>query len=799
MLLPTKWLNEYCKIDVDIRELADAITDSGSHVDSIIKRDTGLSGIVTGKVTKISEHPNADKLVICDVDIGDEELVLVTGAPNVYEGAVVPVATIGATLPYKDKIVTIKKTDFRGVDSNGMLCSLDELGYDVSVIPRKYRDGIYIFNEKTELGLDVVELLDLNWPILDCEITPNRPDCLSIVGMARETKATLDTELINTDFKIQKEEDDIRDYLKEVTIETPNCRRYYARVLKDVKIEESPQWMQNSLMAAGVRPINNMVDITNFVMLEYGLPMHAFDLDDLRGNEIKVYQAEDGYKFQTLDSQIRELNSDDMVIADGEGPIGIAGVMGGMDSGIKDSTKVIVLEGANFDAPTIRKTSKRLNLRTEASMRFEKGLDPELAQKAVNRACELAEEIGGATVVGGNIDVYQEREKPNVVKLRPARCNKLLGVELEKAQMIDYLERLDIEVEDDGDVLDCIIPTFRRDLTIEADMIEEVGRLYGLNNIEAALIESKMSRGGKEYFKIVEKELKTALKGMGYNEILTYSFISPKTFDKLALKEDDELRDYVKIMNPLGEDYSVMRTTLVGNALDVASRNQNRNIEEMLAYEIGNTFSTVTDADGIPTENLKLIMSGYGDVDFYYVKESLEKSLKEVGINKLRFERETESPTFHPGRTARVYIGDEYLGILGEIHPLVMENYELKQETIVGEFDFSLIVDRSTSSREYKPLPKYPSSDRDLAIIIDEEIMISEIKDIAEKVSGDLLEEFKIFDIYTGSQIEEGMKSVAFNLKFRSHEKTLKEEEVVEIVEEIIKELKDKLNAKLRD
>lgn len=796
MLLPIKWLNEYCEIDVEPRELADAITDSGSHVDSIIKRDTGISGIKTGKVLKIHEHPNADKLVICDVDMGNEKLVIVTGAPNVYEGAVVPIATIGATLPNGMKI---EKTNFRGEDSYGMMCSLDELDFDVSVVPRKYRDGIYIFDEDTELGKDVVELLDLNWPVFDCEITPNRPDCLSIVGMARETKATLDTELKNTEFNIENEEDDVRDYLKEVTIETPNCRRYYARVLKDVKIEESPQWMQNHLMAAGVRPINNMVDITNFVMLEFGLPMHAFDMDDLRGNEIKVYQAEDGYKFQTLDGQVRKLSSDDMVIADGEGPIGIAGVMGGMDSGIKDSTKMIVLEGANFDGPTIRKTAKRLNLRTEASSRFEKGLDPELAQLAVDRACELAEEIGGATVVGGNIDVYQEKEEPKIVKMRPSRCNKLLGVEIEKDKMIDYLERLDIKVDDKGDVLECTVPTFRRDINIEADVIEEVARLYGMNNIEGALIESKMSRGGKEEFQIIEKDLKNAMKGMGYSEILTYSFISPKTFDKLNVSKDSKLRDYVVIKNPLGEDYSVMRTTLLGNILDVIGRNQNRNIEEMLAYEIGNTFSVETDEDGIPTERLKFIMGGYGDVDFYFFKESLEKGLKEIGITDLRYERESENPVFHPGRTAKVYLGDEYLGILGEIHPKVGENYDLKETTVAGEFDFSVIVENATSKRTYKPLPKYPSSDRDLAIIIDKGTMISEIKDIAIEKAGDLLEEFKVFDIYTGSQIDDDKKSVAFNLRFRSHDKTLKDKEVQNMVEEIVKELKEKLDAKLRD
>lgn len=796
MLLPIKWLNEYCEIDVDSKVLADKITDSGSHVDQIIDRDAEISGIKTGKVLEMKPHPNADKLIICQVDVGDEVLKIVTGAPNVYEGAIIPIATVGAKLPGG---VTIEPTEFRGEDSFGMMCALDELGYDVSVIPREFRDGIYIFDENTKPGEDVVELLDLDWDILDCEITPNRPDCLSIVGMAREAKATLKKELKDLSFKIQKEEDNIRDYLKDVTIETPNCRRYYARVLKDVKIQRSPQWMQNHLMAAGVRPINNIVDITNFVMLEYGLPLHAFDLEDLRGREIKVYQAEDNYDFQTLDSQVRKLNSSDMVIADGEGPIGIAGIMGGMDSGIKDSTTTIVLEGANFESSVIRKTSKRLNLRTEASSRFEKGLDPELAKLAVDRACELAEEIGAATVVGESIDVYESKKEPLVVSMRPERCNMLLGTELEVSQMKEFLQRLDIQVEETDGKLECTIPTFRGDITIEADLIEEVGRLFGLNNIVPTPIKSAMTRGGKPYFRQVQKELKTSLKGMGYSELLTYSFISPSTYDKLMIPEGDKRREFVKIMNPLGEEYSVMRTTLLGNVLDVMSRNQNRNIEEMLAYEIGNTFSPEVDEDGIPTEELKFIISAYGNSDFFYVKETLEKAFEQLGISDFSFEREMENEIYHPGRCANVYIGKDLLGTFGEIHPLVMKNYELKSRVVAGEFDFNLIVQNSSDERLYEPLPKYPSSDRDLAIIIDEDIMMSQVKVIASKIAGELLEDFKVFDIYTGEQIDEGKKSVAFNLRFRSHEKTLKDEDVNVIMERIVETLKDELRAVLRD
>lgn len=796
MLIPIKWLNDYCEIDVDTRTLANKLTDSGSHVDEIKQRDKDIKNVVTGKILSIEDHPNADKLVVCQVDVKKEVITIVTGAKNIYEGAIVPIALVGSTLAGG---VNIDLSDFRGVKSQGMMCSLNELGYDVSVISREFRDGIYIFSDDTKIGEDVVKLLDLDWAILDCEITPNRPDCLSIVGMARETKATLKKEMKDLSFQIENEEDDVKDYLKNVTIETPNCHRYYARVLKDVKIEKSPQWMQNHLMAAGVRPINNMVDITNFVMIEFGLPLHAFDIEELRGNEIKVYQAKEGYKFTTLDKQERILTKDDMVIADGEGPIGIAGIMGGMDSGVKDSTKTIVLEGANFEGPAIRHTSKRLNLRTEASTRFEKGLDPQLAKLAVDRACELAEEIGAAKVVGGNFDIYNKKENPLTVSLRPSRCNKLLGVEIPTETMVEYLERLDIPTTVKEDEIICEIPSFRRDLSIEADLIEEVGRFYGLNNIKPTDIYSTMTRGGKPYFRNIQSKTKSMLKSMGYNEILTYSFISPSTYDRLMIPENDSRRDNVRIMNPLGEEYSVMRTTLLGNFLDVISNNQNRNIEEMLAYEIGNTFSPVKDKDGIPTEGLKLVLGGYGDVDFYYVKETLEKTFEELGIYEYRFLRESENTIYHPGRCANVEINGEFIGTFGEIHPLVMENFEIKNRVICGEFDFNKIVEFSDEKITYVPLPKYPTSDRDLAILVDENIMVSQIKEISKKEAGNLLEDFRVFDIYTGEQIQEGKKSIAFNMVFRSHEKTLKDQEVNEIIDKIVKSLTEEIGAILRD
>lgn len=794
MLLPVKWLHDYVDLSVDSRELADGITDTGSHVEQIIDRDAEIRGIITGRITKLENHPNADKLVVCEVDMGDETVTIITGAKNVFVGAIVPVAMIGAKLADG---TSIGLSEFRGLESEGMFCSLQELGFDVSVIPREVRDGIYIFDEGTPIGKDATVLLDMNWDVIECEITPNRPDCLSIIGMARETAATFDTKLKNETVEILEEEGEIRDYLKNVTVESPNCTRYYAKVLKDVEIKPSPQWLKNNLMAAGVRPINNIVDLTNYVMLEYGQPLHAFDLNDLAGHEIKVYQAPEGLEFQTLDSQVRKLTAEDLVIADGERPIGIAGVMGGMNSEIKNDTRTIVLEGANFNRSAIRYTSKRLNLRTEASTRFEKGLDPEFASIAVDRVCELALEIGAAKVVGGNIDVYHGKKDLTKVNLRPERANMLLGVELSTEQMVDYLNRLDIKSEEVDGVLVCTIPSFRGDITIEADLIEEIGRLYGLNNIVGTPINSAMTRGGKPYFREVQKKVKSTLKGMGYNELLTYSFMSPKALDKLILTEDDDRRKYVKIMNPLGEEYSIMRTTLMANILDVISRNQNKGISEMLCYEIGNTFIPGEDGE-LPGEELKLIMGLYGDEDFYYVKESLELALKSVGITNLQFERETENSLYHGGRCANVYANGEYIGTMGEIHPLVMDNYELKKRTITGEFNFNKIVELSNDDVKYKPLPKYPSSSRDLAILLDEAVMMSEVKKIAEEKSNELLESFEVFDIYTGDQIDEGKKSIAFKLVFRSYEKTLKDEEVNAIVKEIVDALSSELGAVLR-
>lgn len=796
MLLPLRWINDYINIeDIDPVEFANRMTDSGTHIEEIEYRN--IKGLVTGKVLTVDEHPDADKLSVTTVDIGGEELTIVCGAPNVEVDQIVPVATVGTVLPGDFEI---KKAKVRGVESNGMICSLDELGYSQSVVPAEYREGIYVYSDDIPVGVDGSKALDLDFPILECEITPNRPDCLSMIGLAREVSATFDRDLDLPEEKFGGNDEDISDYFGGIEIETDNCNRFYARVLKDVVIEESPQWLQNRLMEAGIRPINNMVDLTNFVMLEYGQPTHAYDLTDLRDKRIKVYQAGDDEKFTTLDGVERTLSSEDMVIADGQGPIGIAGVMGGLDSEIKDDTTTILLEGASFDKSAVRHTSKRLGLRTEASSRFEKGVDPKLAKTAVDRIATLAEEIGAATLVGGSIDKIVEKREEYPVTVRIDKANQRLGIELSSDKMVKYLDRLGLSPVLEDDIITCTIPTFRPDISIEEDLIEEIGRLYGYNNIEPKPIVGAMTRGKLPKDRIVARKLKDSLRGLGFNELLTYSFISPSLFDKLDLPEDDIRREAVELINPLGEEFSVMRTTMMGNTLDVFAKNQNHNVDSMLAMEIGNIFSKDLTKDNLPTEWERLSIGGYGkDIDFYYLKESIEKSLHTLGIDSIDIRREENNGLFHPGRCGILSINGEDLGIIGEVHPTIMKNFDLKQRVVLGELDFDLIVENYTDEIEYQPLPKYPASDRDLAIIVDKSVLAKDIEQTAIDCSGDLLESFNVFDIYEGSQIPEDKKSIAFRMIFRDHKGTLKDETVNDIIKKIIARLEDDLDAVLRD
>lgn len=795
MLLPIKWLKDYIKTEKSARELADGLTLSGSHVESIIHLNPGIENVVVGKILSLEDHPNADKLIICNIDLGSEKIIIVTGAKNLSVGDYIPVAKVGAKLPGLD----IELTNFRGVDSYGMLCSLKELGFADSVIPKDFRDGIYILDKEYELGLDIKDVLGLNDQVIEFEITPNRPDCLSIIGMARETAATFDYQLQEPVIKIENEVDDIYDYSNGIEVETENCLRYYSRVIKDVKIGKSPLWMQQRLMEAGVRPISNIVDVTNFVMLEYGEPLHAFDLDQLNGKKIIVRQALEGEKLTTLDGEERILDKNDIVIADAKDPIGLAGVMGGLDSEITEDTKIVLLEGANFNSRNIRLTSKKFGLRSEASTRFEKGLDPNLGEIAVERVCQLIEEIGAGRVVKNHIDVYNTKAEKKTIALRPERANMLLGVEIPVEDMLKSLNGLGLKSSFDGELIHSEIPTYRLDIDIEADLIEEVGRLYGFHNIESKPLLGALTRGTKPYHMTLEDKVKSILQGLGMNEVMTYSFISPKAYDKINLSPDDPLRNYIRLINPLGEDYSTMRTTLIPNMLDLLARNYNRGIESMYAFEIGNTFIPESlPVRELPQEIKKLSLGLYGEADFYELKDIVENSLSRLGIKNLQYERVETNPAFHPGRSAQVFYNEECLGIIGEVHPLVLENYDIKSRVYITELDFAKIVDFTNLDIEYSPLPKYPAMTRDIAVVVKEDVMVGDIEKIILNHASGILESIKLFDIYRGNQVQEGLKSVAYSIIYRSHERTLTEDEVNEIQDKIIKDLEAKIDAKLR-
>jgi len=797
MLVPVKWLKEYVDINgIDSKTLADELTLSGSHVESIISLDRDIDRVVVGRVEKLKKHENADNLSVVEVNVGNEILQIVTGAKNLKEGDYVPVALVGAKLPGG---IRIDKVNFRGVESFGMLCSLKELGYEDSVIPKYQRDGIFVFDKEYPLGTDVKEILGLYGDIIEFEITPNRPDCLSILGMARETAATFNRQLKLPEIKVTDEVDDIKNYVESVEVDEELCNRYYVRIIKNINIKESPLWLQNRLMESGVRPINNIVDITNYVMLELGQPLHAFDYDKLKNKKIVVRKAQSGEKMTTLDGVERSLSDSNLLITDGENILGIAGVMGGFDSEVTDNTSTVLLESANFNARSIRLTAKELNLRTEASSRYEKGIDPNLCETAAERVCQLVEEIGAGKVVKGIIDVYPNRREEKTIVLRPEKANGLLGIDLTVDNMISYLERLGIKSVKNGEVINATIPTYRLDLEIEADLIEEIGRLYGFHNVPSTPLEGVLTRGEKSYERVVADRVKSVLQGLGFNETMTYSFISPKAYDRIKVEKDSPLRRYIEIMNPLGEDYSVMRTTIIPNMMDLLVRNYNYGVKECYAYELGNIFiPKQLPLKELPLEKKMLTIGMYGNVDFYDLKETVEILFERLGIEDVEYLPEKDNLTFHPNRTAKIIKDNEQIGILGEVHIDVMENYGVDMRVYLADLDFDIIVKKTNLKKTYKPLPKYPAMERDIAVVVDEDILIGDLEKAILKEGQGLIEKLELFDVYTGEQVPEGKKSVAFSITFRSPDRTLVDDEVNEIQDNIIKELEDKFGAKLR-
>lgn len=796
MLVPIKWLKDYIDLDVSAQELADAMTLTGSNAEGVMRLAVDIEKVVVGKIIKVKQHPNADKLLICEVDVGDEVLQIVTGAPNVAPNSYVPVAVDGALLPGG---IRITAGELRGEISQGMMCSASELGLAQLGYIDNGVDGILILHEEYPLGMKINDALELDDEVIDFEITSNRPDCLSMVGIAREAAVTLETSYREPEIVLDPGIGNIDDEAK-VIVEDPHlCSRYCARVVKDVKIGPSPRWMRRRLAAAGIRPINNIVDITNFVMLELGQPMHAFDIDKVAQRTIVVRKAEQNERLITLDEQARDLTEDMLVIADPEKAVGIAGVMGGYNTEITPGTRNIILESAKFDGGSVRLTSKALGLRSEASSRFEKGVDIINVERAIDRAVQLIQNLDAGTVVEGKIDVCSDDLAPRIIKTQWKKINRLLGLKLDRDEICGILEALSFKAEIVGDSLKVIIPSFRQDVEGVADLAEEVARIYGYDRIPMTLMENSVALGSRTREQILTNKAKNVLAGMGLYESITYSFVSPKVYERIGF-EPREHPETVIIENPLGEDQSSMRTTLIPSILEVLSRNQNRSIEVCKVFEISNIFIPKSQPmTELPIERLTLGMGQYGeDVDFYSLKGQLEALFSVFGFgDEIEFVPQLH-PTFHPGRTAGVMLSGRKLGILGQVHPSVCQTYSLDDNVMLSELDFALMLEQAKTEKQFTRLPRYPAVTRDLAIIVNKKVLASSIEKLIVDSGGKILEGVELFDIYEGDQIPEGHRNLAYSLSYRAWDRTLKDTDINHIHDRIISALETKFEAQLR-
>lgn len=791
MKASVKWLCDYVDIaDVELRELAEAMTMSGSKVEEITEQGAEINKVVAGRILKKEHHPDADKLWVCQVDVGEETTQIVTGAQNIEEGMLVPVALHKSTLPGGVKIT---KGKLRGQVSNGMMCSHEELGIELSDYAGACEDGILVIKEDVPTGTDIKEVLSLNEKIVEFEITSNRADCFGVIGLAREAAVTFGKPL-NVKKPEVKGGAAADGLTAKVTVEnTDLCPRYAFRVVKNIKIEESPSWIKERLKSAGVRPINNIVDITNFVMLEYGQPMHAFDLSYIKGNEIIVRNAKEGETITTLDGNEHTLDTSMLVIADAEKPVAVAGVMGGENSEIKEDTKTLLFESANFDGASVRITAKKLGMRTEASGRYEKGLDPNVVGVALDRACELIEMLGAGEVTDVMQDVYSKERVMNEIPFDADKINAFLGTDIEEKEMVRILTELECKVEN-GKV---VPPTFRADLEGFADIAEEVLRFHGYDKMPMTLLRGDTTAGGRTLRQALSLKAKNILVGAGAYEILTYSFTSPKSLDMLKIPEDSDLRNVIKITNPLGEENSIMRRTTVGSMLEILANNYNNRNEQAKLFEIGKIFNPV-EGESLADEPEKLTIGMYGGVDYFDLKGIVEVLADAIGIKDIKFAAETENPTFHPGRTAKVIIGGKDAGIMGEIHPDVLKNYEIPVKAYVAEIDLDAIIENADTEKSFIPMPKFPAVTRDIAMLVSDDVQVADIEDVIRGAAGKMLEELKLFDVYKGSQIAADKKSVAYSLTLRSAEKTLGEDEVNQIMNKVLKALSDKIGAELR-
>ncbi|MCB2312539.1 phenylalanine--tRNA ligase subunit beta [Clostridium tagluense] len=792
MKVPVKWLKDYVDINISAKELSDKLTMSGSKVEEIIISGAEIENVVTGKIIEIVKHPDADALVICQVNIGlDLPTQIVTAATNMKEQDIVPVALHGSSLHGGLKI---KKGKLRGIVSNGMFCSEEELG----IAGDEPVHGLMILPGDTPIGKDIKEVLKLQSVLIDFEITSNRPDCLSILGIARETAATLGIEYRKPalDYKATAAEN-VEDIYK-VNIKDELCRRYMLKGIKNVKIEPSPQWMQERLLEAEIRPINNIVDITNFVMVELGQPMHAFDARQITTNNIVIERANSNEKFITLDEVERELDESILNIKDGDRTIGLAGIMGGLNSEIKGDSTSIIFESANFDGVNIRLASKKLSLRTDASSKFEKDLDPNMVQMAMDRACNLIQELGAGEIMEGCIDVYPKILKPHTLEVDATWINSFLGTDISRRDMKTYLDRLELATEVKGDYLIIKVPTNRADINIREDIAEEIARIYGYDNIPSTLPNCATSKSGKSEKQKLEDKVVLSLTSSALNQSISYSFVSPKIFNKILVPEDSKLRNVVTIKNPLGEDYSIMRTTTIASMMECLGRNYSRNNEEARLFEIGKVYIPNEDSDKLPEERNILTIGMYGNVDYLDLKGVVENVIDSLGLKNISFKRESENPTYHPGKTSNLYIKRELVGVVGEIHPSVSDNYEVEQRCYIAELNLDILYKYADLNKKYNALPKFPAVTRDIALIVDEEVLVQDIEDIIVKQGGNILESTKLFDVYKGKQIAEGKKSIAYAIVYRRVDKTLTDEEVNKVHEKILRTLEHKLGAQLR-
>lgn len=793
MNTPLSWIKAYVPdLECTDQEYMDAMTLSGTKCEGFERLDADIDKIVVGQIKKIERHPDADKLVICQVNIGEETIQIVTGAPNVAEGQKIPVVLDGGRVAgghdgsKTPGGIKIKKGKLRGIESNGMMCSIEELGSTRDFYPEAPENGIYVFDDDVEVGADAIEVLGLHETVFEYEITSNRVDCYSVLGIAREAAATFKKPFIAPEVKTVGTVGDVNDYIKVEVQDTDLCTRYCARVVKNVKIAPSPEWMQRRLSACGIRPINNLVDITNYVMEEFGQPMHAYDLSTIAENKIVVRRAKDGEKFVTLDGQERSLDNEMLMICDGEKAVGLAGIMGGENSMITDSVQDMLFEAACFDGTNIRLSSKRVGLRTDASGKFEKGLDPNNAEAAINRACQLIEELGAGEVVKGIVDVYPEKRKERTIKFDSDYVNNLIGFHLTEEEMVSYFPALELKYNAETKMI--TVPTFRQDLIGMCDIAEEIARFYGYDRIPTTLPSGEATSGKLSYKLRIDEIARSVALYCGFSQGMTYSFESPKVFDKLLLPSDSELRKTVTISNPLGEDFSVMRTTPLHGMLTSLATNYNRRNKDVRLFEMGNIYLPkevpVTD---LPDERMQFTLGFYGEGDFFTMKGVVEEFLGQVGIEKkVSYDAESGKPFLHPGRQANIIYNDTVIGYLGEVHPQVLDNYDMKSRVYIAVIDMPYIYQMATFDKKYEGIAKFPAVTRDISMVVPKKVLVGQIEAVIEQRGGKILESYELFDIYEGDQIEAGYKSVAYSIVFRAKDRTLEENDVAGAMKKIL-------------